>query len=263
MAVQKTKKQHYVPQSYLRRFTRDGKNLYVFDKTSKKSFGPTSVINVAHENYFYDPPADGDSDAAGASVNPQPTEKALATLEGRFNRVIDVIIKVAEGGTATTEQRLEIAFCAAVQLVRTRDFRDDLVEAMERMGRATLDSALKLAAPELALKVKAEFKYNKNAATALHGQFMWDFKFVRRVAETLCNHIWVVGINQTSVPLYTSDSPVVRKAHKVPASFVPRPDRGPAFERAIDIVVESNLPGIANEGVEIAFPLSPECVLSS
>lgn len=256
-----TKKQHYVPQSYLKRFTLDGKSLYVFDKSSRKSFGPTSVTNVAHENYFYDIPKDADSGTAGASASPQPAEQALASLEGRFKKVIDVAIKFAKGGAATPEHRVEMALCAAVQLVRTRDFRDDLVESMESMGRATLNGVLKLASPELASQVQATFEYNENAAAALHAQFMWDPNFISRVAATLCNHIWVVGINQTSVPLCTSDSPVVMRAHKELAPFVPRPDSGPAFERAIDIVIESDRPGIESEGVEIVFPLSPDCVL--
>lgn len=262
MVKQRAKKQHYVAQSYLRRFTRDGKNLYVFDKFSKKTFGPTSVTNVAHENYFYD--IRGVSASNGAdetNTDPQLEEKALAALDGQFNEIIDVALKFAKGGTATPEQRMKMSLCAAVQLIRTRDYRDELVESMEQLGRASLDAALKLASPELASQLRAEFKYDKDAASALHGQFMWNPEFVSKVAAILCNHIWVIGINQTSSPLYTSDTPVVRRAHKSQPAFLPRPDNGSAFERAIDIVIESKRPGISSEGVEIVFPLSPEYVL--
>ncbi|HTU91364.1 MAG TPA: DUF4238 domain-containing protein, partial [Gemmataceae bacterium] len=55
--MQKRKRQHYVPQSYLRRFCKDGQQLFAFDKTNRKSV-QTSVANVALEHYFYDMPED-------------------------------------------------------------------------------------------------------------------------------------------------------------------------------------------------------------
>jgi hypothetical protein len=56
------KKQHYVPQVYLRRFTVDGERLYVFDKLQQdpmRRIRLSNVQNVAHENNFYDIPAKG------------------------------------------------------------------------------------------------------------------------------------------------------------------------------------------------------------
>lgn len=88
---QKTKKQHYVAQSYLRRFTSDGERLYVFDKFTKSAFGPTNVVNLAHENYFYDFHDEAVvSAAAAANIDLQSAEKALAVLDGEFNRIIEV-----------------------------------------------------------------------------------------------------------------------------------------------------------------------------
>jgi hypothetical protein len=262
--TQKTKKQHYVAQSYLRRFTSDGKNLYVFDKFAKSSFGPTSVVNVAHENYFYDFHDEEVLTAASAAkLDLQSAEKALAVLDGEFNRVIEVAINFAKGATPapTPEQRMKMALCAAIQLIRTRDFRDEVVESMEEMGRAVGDSFLKLAKPELASQVEVEFKFKKDSISLLHGKFLWNPEFIGQVAAALCNHIWVIGVNETATPLITSDSPVVRRAHKSEEPFIPRADSGPLYKRAIDIAIESSRPGIESEGVEIIFPLSPDCVL--
>jgi Protein of unknown function (DUF4238) len=51
------KKQHYVPQTYLRRFTADGERLYVFDKLQQdptRRIRRNSVRDIAHEDDFYD-----------------------------------------------------------------------------------------------------------------------------------------------------------------------------------------------------------------
>ncbi|MBD2100380.1 DUF4238 domain-containing protein [Leptolyngbya sp. FACHB-261] len=50
--MKKTKKQHYVPQFYLRRFTVDGKRLYIFDKLKGEVRGPENIENVAQERFF-------------------------------------------------------------------------------------------------------------------------------------------------------------------------------------------------------------------
>jgi hypothetical protein len=47
------KKQHYVPQFYLRGFANQSEQIHVFDKFTQKS-SPAKVNNVAASNYFYD-----------------------------------------------------------------------------------------------------------------------------------------------------------------------------------------------------------------
>lgn len=46
------KKQHYVQQSYLRRFSTNEKQIYVYDKVLGKDF-PNGVSDVAQEHHFY------------------------------------------------------------------------------------------------------------------------------------------------------------------------------------------------------------------
>ena len=46
--------QHYVPRFYLKRFAQANDQIFVYDKFSKKSFGPTHITNVASEKNFYD-----------------------------------------------------------------------------------------------------------------------------------------------------------------------------------------------------------------
>jgi hypothetical protein len=49
------KKQHYVPQGYLRGFTDEDGHLFAFDKVTSKVFN-TNPLNVAAEQGFYDLP---------------------------------------------------------------------------------------------------------------------------------------------------------------------------------------------------------------
>lgn len=255
---QVTKKQHYVPQFYLKRFTQDGKRIHVFDKVANKSF-LAGIKDVAYENYFYDVPKADTVDGEKY----QPEERALSVLEGKFNSITDVALKFAKDGqpVPTVKQLQDMALFTAIQLVRTPQYRDNLVACMELMGASCMKTVLQMAAPEIASQVRVELKNKEDYAPALHAQFMWNSEFVSKVAATLCTHIWVVGVNRTNTPLFTSDSPVVMRSSVPLSEYVPNTDNSPAFERAIDVVIESARPGVASEGVELYFPLNPQCVL--
>ena len=71
--MSKTKKQHYVPQSYLKRFAHDSQRLWVFDKVSGIIF-KSNVIDVAQKRYFYDLP----ERANNLGIDVQSAEKVLA-----------------------------------------------------------------------------------------------------------------------------------------------------------------------------------------
>lgn len=253
--------QHFVPQSYLRRFSPDKnrKRVYAYDKVLGRSLGLVGIRSVASKPFFYDIPLDAIKQ--GFNMDPHLEEKALQSLESQFNEVIEVGIRVANGAVANLEQRRMMSLCIAVQLIRTLDYRKNIVEAMERLFEAAMDSALELAKPELASKVRAKANYDEQAASLLHADFMWNPDFVCKIAAVLYHRIWVVGVNDTSIPLYTSDTPVVLESHKQRGSFIPDPSKGPAFSKAIDMVIESRLPSIGEEGVELVFPLSPKCAL--
>jgi hypothetical protein len=232
--------------------------VYAYDKVLGRSLGLVPIRSVAQASFFYDIPLDAIKQ--GFNIDPHLEEKALQALEGQFNEVIEVGIKVAGGATANLEQRRMMSLCIAVQLIRTLDYRKGIVEAMEKLIVAAMDSALELAKPELASEVRAVANYDEQAASLLHADFMWNPDFVCKIAAILYHRIWVVGVNDTTIPLYTSDAPIVLESHKQKDSFIPDPSKGPAFSKAIDVVIESKL-SIGEEGVELVFPLNPRCAL--
>lgn len=72
---------------------------------------------------------------------------------------------------------------------------------------------------------------------------MFDIEFVAPIIQILSSHIWIIGINETNQPFWTSDSPVVTSQHK------------PGLSES------HSYSGIASKGVEIAFPITSRYVL--
>jgi hypothetical protein len=261
----KTQREHYVPQSYLERFTFGGKRLYVFDKFSKEA-RTASIRDVAQERYFYDIPLDAiKPDAANPHKehDPQLEEKALCALESSFADAYNAVLKIPETHSLSKEHRRAMALCVTVQFLRTRTARNWMTEFYEKGTEAILNTALKIASAlantDHAEKLKAVVeKYNKPKAAILHGSFMWNPELVSKLAATLYHHIWLVCVNETSKPLYTSDHPVVMQSEVKPA-----PPTASQSGEGIGVLVEfdSGLPGFGSRGVEIMFPLTPDRVL--
>jgi hypothetical protein len=68
----------------------------------------------------------------------------------------------------------------------------------------------------------------------IHGKAILDY--YQQILAIFCNHICMIGVNDTGQVLFTSDHPVVRRSH-----------------------LSSN--GLASEGIEIAFPLNSKSLL--
>jgi Protein of unknown function (DUF4238) len=78
-----------------------------------------------------------------------------------------------------------------------------------------------------------------DVTTLQHARTMFDVPFIEKVMTILFKHIWLVGENNTSQPLFTSDAPVTRYSHAKP------------FQGS----------GFASPGVEILLPLSSRHIL--
>lgn len=144
--------QHYVPQSYLKNFTNSGSQIFVFNKFEQRSF-PSNVKNVASERFFYDLPQD-----VTQPENVQIIERLFSELEkrqGKFmhhiHRKIDGFFSLRHIGKAystnvlTIEQKRDLACIAAIQFLRTREFRNFLIEIRhktETLGNKVLEKEI-------------------------------------------------------------------------------------------------------------------------
>lgn len=260
-----TKKQHYVPQFYLRRFANKKSQVNVYDKFNQKSFR-ANVKDVASANYFYDLSADIienlKSSLASFKVkyglnhnivqeitqkieDVQVVEKTLSRWESSFARTLDNVISVLDKRKRFKERfRDNLSIFISTQFWRTFAQRQSIIEleqnlekqAMELIQKINKTKGTNYTAKDL------DIAFDQQEAEDRHKFLVFDTDNILETAAIFANHIWVIGINDTKYPLYTSDNPVARRAHK-------KNDW------------RSNI-GIASPGVEIMFPLSPQYTLT-
>lgn len=205
------KKQHFVPRLYLRRYTQGKEKIWVFDKIQMKKFD-AHINDVAAERFFY-----------------RFTEKEVNLIKERFSGTIsessldDIITNKVEpifkGDLSAVlesyhnyknnkvdyvienENIESFAHSIAFQYYRTKAYR----EAMQRnkinefkylnyQDEDTLKTGIEVGVLEHAVQM---------------------FKRTIKLKEDLVkNFYWIIIENETELPLFTSDNPVVLRIHE-------------------------------------------------
>jgi hypothetical protein len=228
-----------VPRFYLERFVKpETGNIPTFDKITKRAY-ETSIWNVAQERFFYDFHPDAiEPEFRNTGIDPQGCEKALAVIEGYFARTLDVLLGTGEPHGIHPDLRKMLAVQVAIQWMRTRRNRDTMVELAEKTAQAYADELVRRNWPDLPRESYPTLKLKEYSKGAVHSLSIFDQDRWEQLSEEFLRHIWLLAINDTPVPFYTSDHPVVRRAN--------RPD-----DRTGGI-------GINSPGVEFFVPLSPK-----
>lgn len=234
----KTKQQHYVPQFYLRNFADANGRLFAYDKSEDCSF-PTNVRDIAGQRYFYDLP-----ELDQASGISQTIEKHFQKIEEdaapHFAKLITALDSGSFGGI-TEDQRVHISLFIANQIVRTNEFRKETIELQRKAYHEILKRATAIEHPEWK-DIPFNIKLRDGGEAAIHAQTILDKDFVLKLTDIVHNHIWIVAVNLTSSPFYTSDHPIARRPH-IEHPFL-------------------SMSGYASKGIEIAYPLSSKFLLS-
>lgn len=218
--------QHYVPRLHLRRFSTkpDGDSVYCFDKQNKRSF-ETSVGNTATENFFYDPKT---------KLEPE-MEEFLEDLEGRVTNPYDKMVENESLSVLSEDNKEAVAEFLGVQMIRTRGERSSIqgiIEGIEeQVGRENMTEELKEEIDETKKEDTLREMQNDLIKEA-GGQF----------GDMLMKLDWHLFLNDSDLPYYTSDFPVVRHNEL---------DFGPYGEL-----------GLMNRGVQVYFPLTPWVMLA-
>lgn len=223
------KVQHYVSQFLLRNFGNGKKDqVWVYDKSSGRSF-PSNVKNVASESRFYN------FEHEGQTMSLEPW---LCSLEGQAKSVISSILDADSLSVLGGEQRQILASFLAVQMIRTKTFREEwngfprmLRERLERDG----DEVVPGSQAEELLREISENDLKEQTA-----------RMVFDAPETYAAHFlekdWVLAATPRKHPFLLSDNPLTRQN---------------TFEQSN----RGNL-GLATPGIEIYFPLSPARALA-
>jgi hypothetical protein len=222
--MQKTKRQHYVPQFYLRRFSGNGDSVFVFDKASDSVF-ESNTLNIAQERYFFDLPKE-----AIENEDPQVLEQIFSEMEADYATLLDEILgSLARKKRFNPKYKTMMALFVAIQFLRTKEYRQNHAQLREVELRAINQ--------ELAKKgIRLEYGYKDEAAN--HFIQVFDPDLLNAITNALLSHIWVIWNNKTKHPFYTSDNPVV-VASRLQESA-----------------------GFASPGVEVVLPITSKLLLS-
>lgn len=235
--------QHYVAQSYLSAFANERKQVYVFDKTTGKIF-QTGIRNVASEREFNDYSATLDP---GDAANFQIIEKKLSEIEGQGARITKVLLrltrsrktfKATDAVIVPYKPLRNLAMLTALQLVRTKESREFSRDVYTKLGTSLMKATARDVAPDVDPN-NLVMEYSEDYIKWQHLQSM--FEMAPDLAETLLTRLFYVGINRTSIPLWTSDNPVVRDAQAV-QRWAP-------------------IDGLTSPFMKVIYPLSPEVAL--
>lgn len=226
--------EHFVPQSYLRRFTIDGKSIQVLNKPDLRTF-TTNIRNIAGETGFYDL---SNEEAEDMGIDPQAADKALTGLEPGFEETIDAVLgRIYAGERTVLDDRLrrDLSRFLVIQNMRTRERRATIRQTFEKLG-----DTLAKRFPDLKDSSSAA-EVDEERLSMFQTAQLFDSEVLHVLTSSLLDHIWYLGRCSTGDLLYTSDHPFVRRAHyKDPH--------------------KSNL-GLASPGIELACPLNSSYVL--
>lgn len=219
----KIKYQHYVPKFYLEGFADLKGVVWVFDKFTGRVFA-SKPERIAREKYFYDVPK-----LESSLGLDQPLEKAFWPHESEAARVItylDWAIFEDEFPRLHQNNRQVLAMHIALQILRVPKYR----QLMHNSIRSIDDKSLE--------PLKRMVDDDERMVHAL--TFMND-QAINELARMLAGQIWLFARNITDLPFYSSDNPVLFKTKDNKFWTTPKQP----IER----------------GIQIVFPLSPDCIL--
>lgn len=252
----KTKKQHYVPQCYLRAWAIPGKHqIYVFDKNSEMQ-RINNIQDVASERFFYDVNPDAifserfiesfrqEINIESIEDNTQFLERALSEeIEKPFSDLLKDIIEKASKATpwyisncyfTSMEKKLELSFYLALQFLRTKNIRNSIQNSVDCLTQVMKDMGV-------SNTVIDKYNISKKDVKDTHIKMILDAKSMAEIMNCFYQLTWVLGVNKTNNKLFTSDSPIATQGH------------------IKDSLLATN--GLASKGVEVFFPISPDVIL--
>ena len=212
--------QHYVPRVYLKSFTYDGSHLYIFDKATNGLMPDkwSTIKSAASELNFYTLP-----EALTQTGEADEVESWLQEVDGRFGALRSGVEGHVKSGYPIEEYlRKELSRYLGVQMVRTKMYRE-IMAAAYKIGLDEID-------------VQCGFdlvRPTREQMTSFHASHMRE-KMAPIISEHLESRLWFLGLNETQVTFFTSDSPVVLQEFSSSGT---------------------------RTGDMIAFPITPRCIL--
>ena len=139
LRTNEVKNQHFVPRTYLRRFTGDGSHLWALNKLTGRHFG-TTIERVAQQKRFYD--ISVGMPGADPTWDKQTVERWLSKIEASVNKDLDALISSAETGRKIPDDiKKRLSLFITVQSARTPKFRDGLMKQYHVIRKQIMQEA--------------------------------------------------------------------------------------------------------------------------
>ena len=187
--------QHYVPEFYLKNFSRNSKQIFVFDKEIQKSF-PASISSVASQKSFYD------------NSNNQSLEDAIGKVESKVGSILKILIDLLNNN----------------QFARIdKEHKTILIQFIWLQMNRTLESRIQFGSIEPLLLSKLSnipFDINVNdilskpEVTNNHIEHLSSSAGNLFAFEMLNSSNFIIVKNETQTDFLASDEPVVRYLHR-------------------------------------------------
>lgn len=216
------KRHHYIPQFFLKYFSQDQANLWVFDKV-KKEYRYQDTRKIASENMFYTYTVKGKEENL---------ESLFGMIEGLAKPILDKIIQKTE---ITMQEKADFSMFLAALRVRIPDFKKWTEEGGEKMykkhnkiifsNREYVENMIKrsgkkvskIEVDELIEFATDESKYGVKFPPGYWIKTMLTLSL--DVADIFIDSNWDVYHFDRKYALVTSDNPVVLVPPKNPHPF--------------------------------------------
>jgi hypothetical protein len=254
----KYRRQHWVPRSYLLRWSPDERCVHTYDRVTGAA-KLISVQDVAQRTYFYERFLRGGKGRTADTAAFGVLEREYQRWEDALMAATEVAERVASGGPGSLEERRTMALAVAVQMVRTPAFRAGIVDAVSEELTGQFIEYLRETNPRLAASLDSKYRLEfagEDMPSLIHAITVWQSDLVTRIAATLYHYIWVIGSNASGIPLYTSDDPVAMVLHDATPT-----ERQGASGDVLPSSIAALTDAITPRAIELVFPLSPNLAL--
>jgi hypothetical protein len=220
----KSKNQHFVPQFYFKKFSKDKKTICLFNLKNKKFIQSATIRGQCSKDYFYS--------------KDTKIETEFSYLEGLGNNLISEVIKNKNLSCLNSEQRQNLKSHLLFQHGRTeyaRESEEETANALFDMLKPNFEEyakkqGLKISSEEIRnLKLKSNSK-NSLFICMMSGPLLFDLNIV--LLE-----------NKTQTDFIFSDNPVI------------------FYNSFFNSKTPAGTEGIASRGLQIYFPLNSKLAL--
>ena len=184
----KNKRQHFVPKFYLRRFSKDGKSINIWNISRKVKVCNANLKNQCYRNYFY----------GKNSV----IENALSTIEGDAAQVVRSIAESSVPPSPGSGDHQVLILYILMQHGRTLHMADELEEMTDNLAKHLVKYS---SAPEGLDLNNVRIGLEEPGLTAL--------SLVTSCYPLLFDLAYKILVNRTDTEFVTSDNPVIFYNH--------------------------------------------------